>query len=282
RELLSGDSTEIALSFSPITSQTFTNTAVLTYNSTLSKEGPMQGTAVTVADLRVTEVELAPQRREVEPGETLSVFLRIRREEPVKSTANEYRATIDFDRRVMEYIASDDIRPRKIQQQADRRLLDISSERNGRDTLIEMKFIAKLADVDSTSLLFNGTEPFIWSDGGGKVFPSYVDSVVYVRVCKEGGKRLVTKSPGTQLLMMSPNPGGAGTVELTYSVGERTSAELFVTDIHGRKVADIASGEHDMGTHQSTVQTSDWIEGVYMVVLRTPRETVSQKLVVVR
>ncbi|MBL7997919.1 MAG: T9SS type A sorting domain-containing protein [Candidatus Kapabacteria bacterium] len=89
------------------------------------------------------------------------------------------------------------------------------------------------------------------------------------------------KNPETEL-MVSPNPGSGGTVELTYSVGEHTQTELFVTDIHGRTMANIATGEHDTGTHRSTLTTSGWAEGVYMVVLRTPRETVSQKFMVVR
>ena len=80
-------------------------------------------------------------------------------------------------------------------------------------------------------------------------------------------------------MSISPNPGN-NAIELIYSVGADSKAELFVTDIHGQKVADLAL--ENSGTYRRTIQTHDWTDGVYVIVLRTVHETVSQKVVIVR
>ncbi|MBK7986980.1 MAG: T9SS type A sorting domain-containing protein [Ignavibacteria bacterium] len=80
-------------------------------------------------------------------------------------------------------------------------------------------------------------------------------------------------------MTISPNPGN-NAIELIYSVGADSKAELFVTDIHGQKVADLAL--ENLGTYRQTIQTHDWTDGVYVIVLRTVHETVSQKVVIVR
>ncbi|MBL7997538.1 MAG: T9SS type A sorting domain-containing protein [Candidatus Kapabacteria bacterium] len=285
-----GDSVYVELRFKPRLEQQYSST-LTPVSECCTTTGTVTGKGISLPpDAVITYVTLVPSKDTVEPGEDMTVTVLVEMEGVMNVSERSWDIQLGYDARVLhdrDYPRNRMTKSGGIPVQATYRaggdwLVD------GDPAIMQKTFQCKLGVMDSTLISLkedDGRKGFRWRDtiANERTYYRTRDTMMYVRVCSEGGsKRLITKSPGTQLLMISPNPGGASTVELTYSVGERTSAELFVTDIHGRKVADIANGEHDMGTHRNTVQTTEWTEGVYMVVLRTPRETVSQKLVVVR
>ncbi|MBK7986985.1 MAG: hypothetical protein IPK11_08750 [Ignavibacteria bacterium] len=60
-----------------------------------------------------------------------------------------------------------------------------------------------------------------------------------------------------------------------------TAKQSYLSRIYmDREVADLAL--ENLGTYRQTIQTHDWTDGVYVIVLRTVHETVSQKVVIVR
>ena len=212
----------------------------------------------------------------------MKVYLRIVSEAPMRSSAKEYVTTVEYDKRVLDFISVDGVEPNTAPNARDRRTLTVRNGiRSTSDTLIVFRFIVKLAEVDSTSLLFNGVTPFAWTDGDGKVYPYYTDSVVHVRICSEGGKRLITKTPGTTVLSIQPEPA-TEEITLRYRTGEQAYARVYALRSTGEMQAMITEGIHTIGEHTSRVVTTGWPSGLYCIVVQTENEMARKTVVVVR
>ncbi|MBL7975171.1 MAG: T9SS type A sorting domain-containing protein [Candidatus Kapabacteria bacterium] len=145
-----------------------------------------------------------------------------------------------------------------------------------------------------TGTLGNGV--YSWSDNGNiwTVMNNGLSSLsVYSLVAMESLVFVATQGDGVfkmnitptsvdihsdnkQLILCSPNPSN-GEVQIQYPLNNSENSKLYVTDIHGRKLIEVPTS-----TENTIINTKDWAEGVYMVVLHTPSNTFTEKLVVVR
>jgi len=76
-----------------------------------------------------------------------------------------------------------------------------------------------------------------------------------------------------------PNPSH-GITCIPFTTNFALSGNLYVTDMTGKVVANIYSGDFKLGDTNFFINTEAWAKGVYMVVANTNQGTVSQKLIV--
>jgi hypothetical protein len=82
-------------------------------------------------------------------------------------------------------------------------------------------------------------------------------------------------------LMVMPNPANS-IANLSYSISEPSQVSILVYDHSGKKVAELAGGNHDTGMYTINWDVSILPKGIYFVTMRTNQVQLSRKLVVVR
>jgi hypothetical protein len=90
------------------------------------------------------------------------------------------------------------------------------------------------------------------------------------------GIGLSLTGPAFVLNQNYPNPFNSSTM-ISFSLGERVPAELYVTDLLGRKVATIFQGTTGPGAQTLRFDASFLPAGVYFYTLRTPLATSVRK-----
>ncbi|MBS1538750.1 MAG: Omp28-related outer membrane protein [Bacteroidetes bacterium] len=235
------------------------------------------------ADGVITEVELVPQQFEVSPGDTLLVFLRIKDEQPTESKATEFIAAMQYDSRVLQWIP----RNRQFNDDNSKRTnywsLNMQNKKRykGNNQLDTLKFLVKLSDVDSTALIFTDSTAFIWTDANGKVFPACRDSVVYIKVCKEGGKQFVRFANPDMLKTITPNPS-TGNSTITLSMGIEGNCIISLVDIFGQTIQEVQYSKLQAGEHTLRFDDSNLETGTYYVLMKTGYSVSSKKISIVK
>jgi hypothetical protein len=84
-----------------------------------------------------------------------------------------------------------------------------------------------------------------------------------------------------ELLATYPNPAATSTT-VAFSLPETMTVTLRVHDLLGRQVAELASGPRAAGTHALPVSVTALQTGTYVLVLETPRGSVSRRVSVMR
>ena len=88
--------------------------------------------------------------------------------------------------------------------------------------------------------------------------------------------------PTVQLQAISPNPAGE-TLELSYSLGIEAPLSIILYSSDGRNLATVLESEnHTAGTFRLVHRISSLPSGAYLVVLKTPKERITQRLEVIR
>ncbi len=88
-------------------------------------------------------------------------------------------------------------------------------------------------------------------------------------------------TPANITLLLAPTPFNSA-LEISVDVKRSTDAELFVSDIDGRKVATISTGQIDAGAHTFVWNADDAPSGIYFVILKSAENTSMQKAVLIR
>ncbi len=78
-----------------------------------------------------------------------------------------------------------------------------------------------------------------------------------------------------------PNPFNPQT-KLEYSLNASSNVEIYITDVMGRKIETIFSGQKSMGTHHCVWNASGFASGMYFAHLRVEQQIVSKKLIFVK
>ncbi len=100
-------------------------------------------------------------------------------------------------------------------------------------------------------------------------------------VCVTGDSRVIRGSGEVVLKPVRPNPVNT-TMELEYEIVEDGRTELFISDLLGRRVAVLVSGEAKAGRYVLTVDATKLSSGTYIYVLQTPTERLSRMMEVVK
>jgi photosystem II stability/assembly factor-like uncharacterized protein len=280
REIEAGDTSEIAISFSPTQIASFESVLHLYYTGGQIARGILQGTGRKLEEgSTITEIILKPNLRELYPGDTLQVCLAMGIQEPSRTEAREFQAVIDYDRRILEFLADDNVTPRKSPDKRDRRLLEIQGRRQENQSLLGcIRFIAKQAEADFTSILFNGgSKSFVWADGEGRVYPAYSDSLVRIKLCAEGGTQFVTRAPRKTKIIAVKQMGRMISTEYFQKAGD--IAQFKICDLFGNihKSQQLYSGSADI---QGSIESELPGNGVYLLILHGNTGSSADKIII--
>jgi len=105
----------------------------------------------------------------------------------------------------------------------------------------------------------------------------YYDNVVF---SKTAGAGVEPRPAGLALAAPSPNPS-RGATRLQYSLPQAGPASLSVYDVQGRRVAVLADGVQDAGTHVASWNGLEAAPGVYRCVLSTAAGRIARTVVLV-
>ncbi|MFN8358312.1 MAG: choice-of-anchor D domain-containing protein [Candidatus Kapaibacterium sp.] len=272
------------IDFTPSAIGVFTDD-ILVYSGREIIRGSISGEGIALpSDGVITEIELVPNALSVSPGDTLQVYLRIKDEQPQASKATKFIANMQYDSRVLQWLP----RSRQYNDEDSKRTnywsLNVQEKRRfqGNPRLDTLMFLVKLADVDSTSLIFNDSTAFIWTDANGKVFPACRDSIVYIKVCKDGGtSQLIRFATPDVIKQVAPNPSG-GTTTVSLSIGIAGACTVTLLDIFGRVHDEVVypflpSGDHILKFDNSSIEN-----GTYYLVMKTGYNVTTHKLSIVK
>lgn len=118
---------------------------------------------------------------------------------------------------------------------------------------------------------------FVWGNGDTEApFALEVSDVVFGK--GSGGDGLLPEQPG--LAAAYPNPF-SDVVTLAFELPEAQTVMLSVYDMLGRRVAVLASGEHDAGYHTVRFDGRDLSAGVYVYRLSLPGHIFSRRMTLV-
>lgn len=141
--------------------------------------------------------------------------------------------------------------------------------------------------VTQTPLLL---EQITWGRAGSRATKVFIEEaptsntfIFTADVSRAGGTRLLTPAaPGTLLTAIQPNPAGSET-NVVFKIFEQDVISLDILDVQGQLVKRVRTSEFlPTGEHTTRIRTSDLPSGTYLVRLTTSKETLSEKLQVIR
>jgi hypothetical protein len=148
--------------------------------------------------------------------------------------------------------------------------------RPGNDTLAVMEFLAMLGDVDSTVLHF---ESHAWNEAA--VLVTAVDGLFRLKICREGGARLIDGSKRTALLQNRPNPFNAAT-SIEFETAEKGMTKVSVFDMLGRVVAEPLRAELEPGKYSIAFNSGSLPSGTFIYVLETPSQRMYKLMEIIK
>jgi len=279
RLLKPGDTSRITVRFLPTEEREYVATVVIYFGSETGFSR-MRGVGRQLApDERITEVVLQPDRVEVAPGEQFDVILSIGTESPTITTAQQYEATMQWDARVLELISSPEVFFRTTGREDNYYTAKVPEGQRapGQTQLIRIPFRAKLGEIDSTVLVFSGAIAFRWKDDT-KAFPACRDSVVHVKICDDGGRRLITKRTFAQIVGIAPHPVDDRT-NIFVDASGTMHCEVEIIDALGTVARHTDLGTVNGGRSSMSVDMSGLQSGPYIVRLNYGDGTTSRLVI---
>ena len=148
---------------------------------------------------------------------------------------------------------------------------------DGDGVLAWYEFMAVLGDAESTPLLLQN------SAAVGAAFPVLEAPGFFTLtdICREGGDRLFDAAGTLRLAPNRPNPFNTSTV-IEFETIEAGDTELFITDMLGRTVATLHRGTLSIGVHSAVFDAAELPSGSYLVVLRTPSQTLMRRIQLIK
>jgi hypothetical protein len=193
------------------------------------------------------------------PGDTVTIPLALRVADNLTfAGANNYRITFSFDKHLLAPLPGTP--PGTIQ--GDRRVYTVSGTRtDSSNILARFRFVALLGPVDTTTLRIDS---FAFDTITCPVFVSRFNGKLTINVCREGGARLVDAAAGASLKPAAPDPV-SGVSDIDYRTVEQGATRLVLFD-----------GPCSPGSHTARLDASALPNGLYLCILETPTQRLSQ------
>ncbi len=122
-------------------------------------------------------------------------------------------------------------------------------------------------------------ESFTWTDGYESEVFTNNSKFCILDLCPAGGKRLYFSNGTVELLAPKPNPA-ENYIELEFEVVDDALAELYITDIYGKRVAEISNNRILPGRYNLQFDTGFLPSGTYYVTLLTATNTITHKFII--
>jgi sugar lactone lactonase YvrE len=140
------------------------------------------------------------------------------------------------------------------------------------DTLAVIPMTVGLGDATTSSV---DIPTFRWLDDFGAEVPLDIDTrsgvFTLTGLCTQGGTRLFSATGKFSLSQNHPNPA-SGITEIEYETIEDGRTTLYVADILGRRVANIADADAKAGKYSVRFDASNLANGKYFYILQTPTQ----------
>lgn len=144
-------------------------------------------------------------------------------------------------------------------------------------TLLPIPF--KIAWGDTTQTVVS-VDAFDFTTGKKAVILRY-NGLLKLNVCTAGGNRLFSETGRLLLQQNHPNPTASFTT-IDVDLLEQGPHDLFISDLVGRRVRTIISGEYKPGHYTLDLDLRDLPKGNYIYVLQTPSAVLSRILTIER
>jgi hypothetical protein len=266
RRINDGDTAEIAVRFIPQQQQAYVAQLNVTTNATYTGSSTIQGSG---RDKRPREqpiqIALLPTREDVAPGDTIGVMVVVRSMAAPINQALRYRYRLQWDCRVLEPIVLPGVSYDTTGTYAIAAIID-GQYQPGQMLLEQLRFRAKQAEVDTTSIRFIGAGGFTWLDNQDLITAA-ADTVVRVRLCRDGGPQLIGRTIPSRIVRAAPMPA-SDVLDIELDIQSPGTLELVATD--GRRII-----THDVVRTMSHLRldVSSLSAGVYTLALTTPTGT---------
>lgn len=219
---------------------------------------------------------------EAEPGQTVTIPLLLEQVErfPLVPPTG-FRAVIRFNRSLLQ---PSDPELAACTFEGNECVLEINGavtpESIQTGVLAELEFLAKLGDSESTLLTIDSFE---WTglDEGRITTQTKNGLFTLLGICREGDHiRLVRSAGPASRIRLFPNPA-TDRVSIEFTSKEEGRASLALIDQFGREVAVFAEQEVEASQlYRVDVDLYNISSGAYFVILRTPGEIKTTKLVI--
>ncbi|MBS1904506.1 MAG: hypothetical protein JSS75_12430 [Bacteroidetes bacterium] len=123
-------------------------------------------------------------------------------------------------------------------------------------------------------------DAFDFTSGKKAVILRY-SGLLKVNVCTAGGQRLFSQSGNVGITQSRPNPT-ASYAQIDVDLIEDGHTNLFLTDLVGRKIRDVMSGDYKHGHYSFDLDLRELPRGNYLYVLQTPSQLFSRILTIER
>ncbi|TAE26762.1 MAG: choice-of-anchor D domain-containing protein [Candidatus Kapaibacterium sp.] len=145
-----------------------------------------------------------------------------------------------------------------------------------------------LAEIPAIALLGNATSTvveflnFQWNDGTeNRILQSVVDSSVAFVSCSAGGTRLIKIGNANSLTAVAPNPASHH-VSVKFTLLETAQTEMYLVNVLGQRVRTYFDGAKSSGEYAETLDVTGLPDGIYTLILQTPREQLQQRIGVLK
>lgn len=235
-----------------------------------------------------TTVGLRTIPESAKPGETVKIQVVLLDKEGLSvSLGSRFRAAFRFNKNILDpKIPADNSTlvsplPALYNPYRSVRALQPLDRQIGNDVLLEIEAVAMLTSSDKSSLVM---EDFGWLDNSfteiGEV--NILDGEFNLDVCSADGKRLLFKKDySASIISVSPNPA-SDAAYIKYSLLEDAPAEMYIANMFGEKVATAFDKNAQSGVYGETIDLAELPSGYYMIIMKTPNQTDSMIMRVVK
>lgn len=207
------------------------------------------------------------------PGEKLILPLLLQQSKNLNiSSAKNFTATLRFNATLLEPVDK-----RNYRRTNDTGWVQIQgSVTDSAGILAQVEFLAKLGNNEDTPV---SIESFAFLESS-LVRITTKDGIFSLDgVCREGGEIRLIKSIKATALAIFPNPiQHQATIQAHLT--ERGMTEVYMLDLSGRTVAQVYYQEAAPGSLQLRLDATDIPNGSYFLMMRTPNELFSQRVII--
>jgi hypothetical protein len=217
-----------------------------------------KGGMVATATVQLPVIEGAP-------GERVIIPIILAASQYIKETgARDFTAAVRFNKTLLYPVEGT---PLGTTDDSTRMVTIQVSTSEARNPLAQLEFLATLGNADRTPIHF---ESFDFN--GAQVNVTTIDGEFRLKICREGGDRLVDASGRFGLKQNHPNPFNAMT-SIEYEVVEAGPVRLAVLDMLGRQVATLVDASVAAGKYRVTFDAQSLTSGMYAAILTTSTQS---------
>ncbi len=145
-----------------------------------------------------------------------------------------------------------------------------------------------LAKIPVKAMLGNDTLFAIYLDSvrvkeGGASFTINNGLFILKGVCidSEGKARLFDPYVNAAIKSVNPNPA-ENTINIEFETSEEGFTEIWISDLMGNKIESIYSGIPQQGIHQNLINITNYPNGVYFIIMKTPTQILKDKIYILK